>query len=363
MLRFAILICAFGWTFLPHIPGAWAEDDAHTSALVNQLQNDSDPAGASTAFVELRKVLGNSPRETIVPLQDRLCDAMWISDDPLAIRRIALMLAAAPSEQAILVFAQRLAQDPSPAITKAVCDGIHAFADQRPSLSAATIALALERLEAIARNGRLPGPVVDSAVMALATFGSAGFEELTKLGSDPFSTNKIRNVLFAAMGETDDPRALAALRAVARDLSVAEGRRIQAMHSLGQIFSRAADRGRPIDATERTPCVDELKRLLKEVVSDGMFAATLVAVGHLVSLEQDQDLQQEVLAALDAMGAARREAALDVLFQQDSPVTSAALSRVREIIESDANSGLRCTARAVLDKQEAIQATIPSDAE
>jgi len=362
MSRFAIVGCAFGWIFLLNAPRVWAEDDAHTTTLVNQLQDSSDPAGSSVAFVELRQTLRILSGDVLATVQARLYAAMWISDDAQAIRRTALVLAASPSEQAVVVLVQRLDQSPAPAIAKAVCEGIHAFADKRPTFSPATTALALERLETIARNGRLPGPVVDSAVMAMATFGSDGFRELMKLESDRSTPNKIRNVLYTAMGETDDPRALAVLREVASDASVTEGRRIQATYSLGQMFSRAAVAGRPIDAAERTACVDGLKRCLSAAESDRVFAASLMAVSHMVNLEQDSDLQQAVFAALGSASEARREAGLEVLFQQDEPVASAVFSRIREIAESDADPNLRCAATAVLDKQEAIQATPLSDA-
>jgi HEAT repeat protein len=242
----------------------------------------------------------------------------------------------------------------------AVCDGIHAFAGRCPSLSPAATTLALDRLNAISRNARLPGPLIDSAMLATAVLGSDGFDQLMNLKLDATSPNQIRNVLYTALAETDDPRAVAVLLEASIS-SDTENRRIQAIRGLGQVFSRAGIIGRPIADADRATCIASMKRLLDEVTPDAIFGAALKALGHMTTTGQDPELEQTTMTALSSLSEARREAALEMLFQQDGLLASTISSRVHELAGSDGDPNVRCAAAAVMDKQEALASATSGD--
>lgn len=340
-----------------------ADHDAPVAGMIDRLQNHTDATASDSAFVELRQTLRTASPETVSAAQVGLCQALRTCADPGAVRRIALVLSAAPSEDAIVVLAQRLDVNPPPAMSLALCDGLHAVADQRPSLAPATVALALERLERVARNARLPGALVDSAIMATAAFGSAGFDQLIKLKLDAAAPAKIHNVMYTALGETGDPRAIEVLCAAIQDTSTRDSRRAQAMYGLGQLFARADAAGRTIDPTERAVCVSILKTYLHDAAPDRVFASALKATARMVDAQQDVELRQATLAALTSASNIRREAALDVLYRCSTPIDAVFLMAVQEAARSDVDPSVRSTAAAVLDKEQAFQPLSASDAQ
>lgn len=350
-MRPFILFCIVGGLIAPQVRGA---DDTRIAALVERLQNGSDAAASREAFMELRGLLRDSAPEVIAAAQNSLCQALRISNDAWAVRRIALVLAAAPCEQAVVVMAERLGSHPPAAMSMALCDGIHAVAGERPALSPGTIARALGNLEAIARNGRLPGPVVESAVMATAAFGSPGFNQLIKLKQDRTVSGKALAVMYSAISETDDPRAPMVLRQAITDPSICESRRAQAMHGLGQFFSRAASAGQSIDPVERERCVGLLERHLANA-PDRVFVAALRAMARMVNVKQSIALERATLGALESASEIRREAALDVLHRQEHRLGLEISAVVERLEKSDRGPNVRSAAAAVLEKQRMLQ--------
>jgi hypothetical protein len=352
-----VLFCVVGWPLVLHASDLGSEDDKQMAALVDQLQSGGDAAASTAAFKELRQTLVAAPSGTVGATQIRLCEALTVSNDALAIHRLALVLSAAPCEDAIVILANRLGSNPTPTLRMALCNSLHAIAGQRPNLSPAAVALALERLEGVSRNARLPGPVIESAIMATAAFGSAGFDQLMKLKLDATAPSKIQNVMYSALSETDDPRGLAVLRQAVTDASICDSRRAQAMYGLGQMFSRAASVGRTIDPVEWNACVGLLKPYLSDATPDRVFVSALKAVAQMVDMQGDIDLQKSVLNALDSNSAARREAALDVLCQHGGPLGSTLSATIQELAQADGSPDVRCAAAAVLDKNLALQTT------
>lgn len=95
-----ILVCLIGCPLLFQASVKGAED-AHLAALVDQLQNRSDLAASSAAFMELRRMLKAAPSETVSAAQTSLCGALRGSNDSWALRRentlVELTVIAAPS--------------------------------------------------------------------------------------------------------------------------------------------------------------------------------------------------------------------------------------------------------------------------
>jgi HEAT repeat protein len=357
-----ILSCVIGWSLLLHTPARGAQDDGRLAALVTQLQDSSNCASSSAAFMELSKTLSTGPAETVAAAQTLLCQALRASDNAWAVRRIAMVLSAAPCEDTLVVLAGRLGSNPPEAMCMALCGGLQAVAGKRPPISPATVTLALGQLEAVARNGRLPGPVVESAVLATAAFGSAGFDQLIKLKLDAKAPGKVQNVMYTALSETDDPRAIAVLCEAVTDPNSYDSRRAQAMHGLGQVFSRAASAGRAIDPGDRDTCVKLLQMHLGDATPDRVFASALKALARIVDVQQDAGLQQTVLNALGSASPSRREAALEALYRHNGLLDPGVRAAVRGLAQSDGNPGVRSTAASVLDKEQVFQTAPLSDA-
>jgi hypothetical protein len=355
MRSFLTCICVVAWSSVLQAAVEGTQDEERVATLVNRLQDSSDPAASRAAFVGLSERLRGAPSATAAEIQTLLCQALRSSNDAWAIRKIAHVLSAAPCEDGVVILASRLGADQAVPMSMALCDGIRAIAARRPTLSPATVTLVLGRLEALARNGRLPGTVIDSAIMATAAFGSAGYDQLIRFKLDGTVPAKVHGVMYTALGQTDDPRAFGVLCEAAADTGTHDGRRIQAICSLGQMFSRAAASGRVIDPTERSACVKVLETYLSDTTPDQVFASALKAVARMVDPEQDATLQQTVLTALTSAGDGRREAALEVLYQHRRPLGSDVQAVVRGLAESDASPDVRSVAASVLDKEQVFQ--------
>lgn len=354
MRQVTVPACALSALFL--LPAlAWADEKPITS-LVGQLQNASDSSEFRKAFMELNDQLLTAPPETVSEIQHLLCQMLWTCNEPRTFRRLALVLMNVPCEEAVVTLARRLDPELPEPLAIAICHSLHAVAEKRPSLSPATISLALTRLETITRKSSLPSPLIDSAVMATGALGSPGFEQLVKLKDDPKTPPKAHHVLLTAISETDDPRALAVLRQAAGDTANPDSRRAHAIYGIGRMFSRAASKDQTFDPTERNACIQALRKHLTDTASDRIFCAAIKALSQMVDFNQDLALQQIVRNAVRSPSQDRREAALDALYQQRSPLAPEMAATVRSLADSDSSPAVRSAAAAVLDNEQLFKA-------
>lgn len=358
MRKLLIPLCVFGCLLLP-APVDAAEKNVDLPALVEQLQDYSAPAASSEAFMQLCETLRTASPEIVASVQTKLLHALQISNDAWAVRRMAVVLSTAPCEEAVFVLASRLHPDQPQAMAMSLCDGLRAVAERQPELSRSTLGLALERLDALASDPRLPGATVQSAVMAIAAFGSSGFDLLMKLKSQGTPAGKIHSVIFTAISETDDSRAFAVLREAIQDPASFDSRRAQAIYGLGQMFSRAASAGRSIDPAERNACVSLLAAHLNDALPDRIFVSALKAAGRIEEFQRDVRLRQVMTQALRSASPVRREAALEVLFQHQDSMDPYVSGMVRELAASDSSPEVRSAAATVLDREQASQIEVP----
>lgn len=352
MRRFLWIWCMAGIGVAALYASAAAEE-ANPEVLVSQLVDRSDRAASRAAVMELRQSLRSGTPETVSKLQGMLCQRIAATDDPRSVRRICLVLAVAPCDEAIMTVADRLEPGLPPAAQLSMCCALRYLVSQYVPADAGTTSFALSRLEHVMRDKRLPLPVVDLAVMATGALGSPGFDLLMELHNEAGISRKIANSFYTALSETGDARVLPVLRAAIEDGNTREGRRIQAVHAIGQMFGAASRRGQSIDPAEAVACAGLLRQHLDDGTPGQLFSVALRALGKIVDIRHDPDLRRATLEALTSESRFRREGAFQVLYQSDTSLDEPLLDFVRSAAESDGDLSVRVTARALLEKHDA----------
>jgi hypothetical protein len=352
MIHSTIIMVALSLV-LGSTPTATLEEPSSPPVLVSRLVRADDAVTRQSAFLGLRKTLRKAPAATVKATQDALCQELASpTTDALTMRRICLVLAAAPCDDAVKLVVDRLQADTPPKVRAAACQSLRDLLFHYQPTDAKVAALAMSRLGAIARDRRAPIEVLDAAVLAMGAFGSAGLDALVALQTDPNASKQVTNVFYTALSDTGDPRALPVLRAAVTDARTREGHRIQVANAIGQLFRLAGQRGLAIDPGERTLCWQVLYQCLGDMTPDQLFGVALKSLVEVAPIEQDPTILQTINAALSSDSDVRREAALDALYRAGLSSDSIAWDLVRFCAESSADESVRNTAAAVLEQSQ-----------
>ncbi|GMU20851.1 MAG: hypothetical protein AMXMBFR13_09470 [Phycisphaerae bacterium] len=319
--------------------------------LCTEIVTEVDVALSVPEVLDVTSVLRSASPEKRHSLREALHERLARAQSPRALVQTCVMLRAAPSEQTIALLAGRLALADAETAS-AICEGLHRIAPvtpMRPEIAAGALAALDVRL----RDPRSSTVLMDRAVLAAGSFGTGGFDLLMKVRDDQRVPRRVLNVFYTALSQTRDPRALPVLRAVVSDTSTPEGRRIQAVHAIGQLFA-SDEQVKPIvvDAAERVACATLLRGLL-ETASDQLFSVSLKALKHVENIRESAPLQQWTRASLLSASHERREAALDVLYQSGLPLDGPTIELIRGFSQSnELPPSIQAAAQAVLDERQ-----------
>lgn len=328
---------------------ARAESPAPTD-LLNKVLNLADDDGFRAAMPAISELLqqDNSDADSLrLSLQQHLAQ----TDEPRLVGRIALMLTSRPTRELIDSLAAKSTAGPMRMRTMAL-NQLATVLHRHPALDAGTTQVLLPQLEAIVRTADEQQILIDSALLAIGACRSAGFDVLVEIwnGKELGSDRKL-NVFPTALSRTRDARALPILRNLATDPRTTEGTRIASVHGVGQLCMSLSSLG--VEPAELAACQNMLRQILSETEDGQLFSVALRAAVKMEGMQKDPDVQQAIEEALYSQDNARREAALQALFQGDRDLALSLIEPIRGMAtgaSNDAGSSevVRATAEAVV---------------
>lgn len=331
-------------------------EDVSNDVLVTSLLGGQDTAMAVSAAADLRDELATADVEQVVALQSRLCQELSVTTDPVVMKRIAHVLNAAPSAEALRIGLTRLDRNLPTPVRIAACDLIAKAAG--PQLSSDT-AQAVEQLGGVLREDDAPSELIDGALLGMAAFGPEGLTAMLKVRTAAATVREKSNVFYSALGLTGDLRALPFLRDALTDRKVHTGLRIQAIHAMGQLAAAAAGRGEPIDAGEQDACVRILLKIGTATEDHQLYGVAVQALCRLEDIRQDPYVYALVAAGLSSSSPIRREAALQALYGSESQALDSSLLATVTELATTGETACKAAAQAVLDKYEAETEAAP----
>jgi hypothetical protein len=328
------------------------EQEAEPSTLVSSL-TDQNASASESAFMSLRGTLRSASPVAVKTTQASLCRQLAASTDGPSMRRICLVLAIAPCDDAVRVVVDRLQADTPREMKTAACQSLSHLVSRRQPADPRLTELALLRLAGIARDRNLPPPLLNDAIMAMGGFGPAGFDTLMDLHSGPAASKRMNDVFYTALSNTGDVRSLPVLRDAISDRQIREGLRIQAANAIGRVFHIAARRGETIDAAERASCWKALYQYLADDTPDQFFSVALKSLAEIAPLLEDRGILQVINGALASSSDIRREAALDALYRVGLPPDKVTVDLVQACVQNSASEAVQHAASAVLEQNQA----------
>jgi hypothetical protein len=323
-----------------------------TDSTVSKLLDRTNLVESVRVFVELRAKLQSGDAEAVQALRTSLGRELVASTDPAAVRTLGRVMAAAPSEDALVAALDKLGS-PDPAMRAAACDVVsslgcrHVFA---PELTKSGLA----RLEGLLKDEGQPVRLQDEALMAAASLKPGGFEVLMRVGNTGAARSRF-NAFYSALSLTGDARALKVLRDAVTSGEVHDGLKIQALQAMGDLNLSLRREGRAVDLLERLACIRVVWRLVGQAKDDQVFGAGLRALMSLESVRDDGMLYKLVQQSLRSQSAIRKQAALDGLYQSGIEALDPVLLADVQAIALAEDAGCRGTAEAILAECELKQ--------
>jgi hypothetical protein len=339
------------------------EQEGDPALLVSRLSERDDASTAAASFLSLSRTLRKGSPAAVKAVQDSLCQQLATSEDPAMMGRICLALRSAPRDDAVAMVVDRLQPNKPREVRTAACRALRHLVSRRLPSDPKITELALARLSDIIRDRLAPLVLTDAAVAAVAAFGPPGFDTLMKLHNDPNTPKQHNNMLYTALSETGDLRALPILRAAVSTPETRDGQRIEAANAVGALFALAGRRGSPVATDERTKCWQALYPYLADQTPDQLFGVALKSLAEIAPIHQDAGVLQALNTALVSSRRVRREAALDVLYRTGLPLDGVQSTLVRWSAASDSDDSLRATASAVLDQGDLQAETDPTSSQ
>ncbi len=305
----------------------------------------SDPAAAS----RLRDLLRNGSSQEIQRVQSELAWQLQSAQTPIEIRRASLTLSAAPTDQAVLILVGRLQQPGPEALTCALCDGLGRLLQGRLPVSESARQAAAQVLGPIAAAPDSHSRVVESAMLAIAAMRGSGLDLLLDVRQRRATP---ADGFFTCLAATRDPRALVELRKALGGGALPEGRRIEIIHAIGQLFASARQEALPIDAAEQAACLSlVLSEWSNTASSDQLQSVALRTLSQMAP--QDRYVRSAVRAGLLAGSEERRERALEAIYLDETAPDPETVRIVEALAISDERPDFRELARAILCRAHA----------
>lgn len=325
-------------------------EDVGVEALFEQARSNSEYVASDQAFRQLRQIIRSSDVEKASQARDMLSQELAFGSDPTVVKRIGLVLAAAPTDQLLSIMVARLDVNQEPAIKKAICDVVSSVGWGSRKADPELVASLIVRLDAIIRDKSSPDELRNSAVLAMGTLGPKGFDGLMKTMSADGAGKPRSDVFYSALAATGDLRSLPFLRDALSDRRLREGLQIQAVHAMGRLLAKAKRDGVQISTFERESCAGLLRDITARTGNDQLFGVAMTTLARLEGVEKNGELHQLIIKELYAASTVRQVAALDVLYGADCGLVDAEIVPILRQLAGSSDAEVQATAEAVLAK-------------
>lgn len=320
----------------------------------NFLAEASDAATSLSKFLSLRHELSSGNRSAA---QQAIAAQLAISASPLAVRRLCSAVRGFATEDVVNTLINRLEAEGSASLKASLCEGLARVLANTP-LTPVTEQRLLSHLAGVLENRRAPLQMLEAAVITCGQIRPAGFEMLCRTAQSR-QNPMMMEVFYTALGESLDPRAAAVIRQGAADSTATEGKRIQAIHALGQLFAGWERAGGPVDEAERTASRELVESITLTSASDQLSSAALRAWAKIALPAERLKLRGTIISSLDSERPYRQEAALDVLYAAPDLQDEEIMFRVRQLAaRSDAadsdGDAVSSTAKDVLESRSEL---------
>ena len=214
----------------------------------------------------------------------------------------------------------------------------------------------LNRLEALVIERNTPQSIVEQALAAMASMGTAGLDRLMLLRQGEATKSlPIFGKFNATLQFTRDRRALPILRAEIDGANTSTEQRESAIYAVTMLFGHFRHEGVPVDAQEFTLLKNSIRACVvgpKANGDDSLFATALTCLMRMGALENDPVLRQITEQSLNADSGTIRNATLQVLLEASFDWAESLTPIIQNLQTLDSDPRVRDTAQALLDRIE-----------
>lgn len=320
--------------------------------LIDRLAQGHGDVPAAHAFKMLHTRLHDAGTKEADAIRSSLLARLATTTTPSGVRKLALVLACAPTPAVTTAIVERL-DAAGPVERIGLCDALctalsRLTAGERKALSPSVTPRMLEIIEKPA----CPQVLACRAASCLGALGNDGYPVLKRIIDEPALRAKVADSLAWTLAQTRDARALGCIVKLCDDAEY-KGRRIAAVHAIGSLICTLRKDATAIPADTYQAALGRVYQYLRSDGDPELFVVAIRAAGFAVGVDHDQGLRQVVVAALSHPDPYVRTAAYDVLMGTQTARSSEVKQMVAQLQKSETEPVARAGAEAVLGAAEA----------